>query len=89
MWSFQMRYMIPIRRASASSLPSASGAVSRARSSRTVARSALEPAFIVQSMARPSLCSEAPPERHARTDVCALPPSKRRSSQRASSSVPG
>ena len=62
MWSFQIRYMIPIRRASACVLPSASVAKTlreevgdvrpgRAPSSRLTA----------QSNARPSLCSETPP----------------------------
>ena len=61
MWSFQIRYMIPIRRASASGLPSASVAKICAKKSATNARSRAECTLTAQSKARPSLCSETPP----------------------------
>ena len=56
-----MRYMIPIRRASASGLPSASVAKIFAKKSATNARSRAELTLTAQSKARPSLCSETPP----------------------------
>ena len=64
--SSQIRYMMPIRRASACLLPSASVAKIRRRKSRTEARSCAECTSAAQSKARPSLCSETPPSRQER-----------------------
>ena len=61
MWSFQITYMIPIRRASAWVLPSASVAKMSLSIALATWRSAFEVASSVQSIARPSLCSDAPP----------------------------
>ena len=66
MWSFQMMYMIPIRRAGACSLPRASVANAASRNSWAIRRSLPLLASSIQSNARPSLCSETPPDRQLR-----------------------
>lgn len=83
-----MTYMIPIRRAIACVLPSASVAKTVFRKLRALARSAFFAASSVQSRAPPSLCSETlPAQLHngSGTSVPAYVPS----SQAASARVPG
>jgi hypothetical protein len=87
MWSFQMMYMIPIRRALACSLPHRSVAKASSRKSRAIWRSFLFRAARVQSNARPSLCSEVPELRQDRA-VGPWPP-PRLTSHLASALVPG
>ena len=72
--SFQMMYMIPKRRAFQPSSPCGPGPISQFRT--LVATAASEPlwALSIQSHARPSLCSERPPEPQARV----MPPSEPR-----------
>ena len=87
MWSFQMTYMIPMRRARACSSPSASVAKTFARKRSTSSRSAAFVASIDQSMARPSWCSLTL-EEQGRIVALAAPPSNFLSIQAASRLVP-
>ncbi len=66
MWSFQITYMTPIRRARAALLPNPSVARSRLRKCVAYRRSRPFSALSRQSNARPSLCSEVPDAVHER-----------------------
>ena len=81
-----MTYMIPIRRASAWVLPSSSVAKIALRKALAILRSAGLVAFSVQSMARPSLCSDAPPPQDR--PVAPPPPPSSAFSHSASTTVP-
>ena len=88
MWSFQITYMIPIRRARASVLPALSVSLTHARNAVARCRSAFRLASSRQSKARPSLCSEVPPALQER-EMPPNPPPWRLTSHRPSFSVPG
>ena len=61
MWSLQITYMTPIRRASSAGSPVGPVAKIVFRNRVALARSAAFAAFSDQSKARPSLCSETDP----------------------------
>lgn len=87
MWSFQITYITPIRRARASVLPALSVASSAAIRRCTRVRSAARRTSTAQSNARPSWCSERLPPQ-AREMVPNRPP-YRATIQRPSRTVPG